>query len=115
MAPVLLNLASHPLTLLWILAVHGRMDREQQSDSYSNMRCIMASRQNSVLAIYPLCLPPLRQRHVGKLYYSFSDNTPCSTRVDMLATGDVPILISLPQIQNLGMTLEPDPKGAKIT
>ena len=33
----------------------------------------------------------------------------------MLDTGDVPILFSLPQMQNLGITLELDPKGAKIT
>ena len=32
----------------------------------------------------------------------------------MLETGDVPILFSLPQMQNLGITLELDPKGAKI-
>ena len=33
----------------------------------------------------------------------------------MLQTEDVPILFSLPQRKNLGMTLELDPKGAKIT
>ena len=33
----------------------------------------------------------------------------------MLETGDVPILYSLPQMQNLGITLELAPKGAKIT
>ena len=33
----------------------------------------------------------------------------------MLETGDVPILFSLPQMQNLGLTLGLDPKGAKIT
>ena len=33
----------------------------------------------------------------------------------MLETGDVPILFSLPQMKNLGMTDELDPKGDKIT
>ena len=33
----------------------------------------------------------------------------------MLETGNVPISFSLPQIQNLGMTVELDPKGDKIT
>ena len=33
----------------------------------------------------------------------------------MLETGDLPVLFSLPQMQNLGITLELDPKGAKIT
>ena len=32
----------------------------------------------------------------------------------MLETGDVPILFSLPQKQNLGITFELDPKGFKI-
>ena len=35
--------------------------------------------------------------------------------VDVLETGDVPILFSLPQMRNLGMTIELDPQGDKIT
>ena len=34
----------------------------------------------------------------------------CSTRVDVLDTGNVPFLFSLPQMKNLGMTIELDPK-----
>ena len=45
----------------------------------------------------------------------FPTKPPCSTRVYVLETGDVPILFSPPQMQNLGITLELDPKGAKIT
>ena len=45
----------------------------------------------------------------------FPTKPPCSTRVDVLETGGVPILFSLPQMQNLGVTLELDPKEAKIT
>ena len=33
----------------------------------------------------------------------------------MLETGDVPILFSFSQMKNLGMTMELDPKGDKIT
>ena len=33
----------------------------------------------------------------------------------MLETGDVPNLFSLSQMKNLGMTIEMDPKGDKIT
>ena len=33
----------------------------------------------------------------------------------MLETGALPVLFALPQMQNLGVTLELDPKGAKIT
>ena len=35
--------------------------------------------------------------------------------VDVLETGDVPILFTLPQMRNLGMTIELDPQGDKIT
>ena len=38
----------------------------------------------------------------------------CSTKVDVLETGNVPILFSLPQMKILGMTVELDPKGDKI-
>ena len=40
---------------------------------------------------------------------------PCSTMVDVFETGDVPILFSLPQMRNLGTTIELDPQGDKIT
>ena len=40
---------------------------------------------------------------------------PCSTKVDALETGDVPILFSLSQMKNLGTTFELDPNGDKIT
>ena len=44
----------------------------------------------------------------------FPTKLSCSTRVDVLETGDVPILFSLPQMNNLGITIEFDPKGDKI-
>ena len=40
---------------------------------------------------------------------------PCSTKVDVLETSDVPILVSLSQMKNLGTTIELDPKRDKIT
>ena len=45
----------------------------------------------------------------------FPTKPPCSASVDVLETGDIPILFSLPQMQNLGIPLDLDPKGAKIT
>ena len=45
----------------------------------------------------------------------FSTAPPCSSKVDVLETGDVPILFSLPQMKHLGMTIEVDQKGHKIT
>ena len=46
---------------------------------------------------------------------NFPTTPPCSTKVDVLGTGDVPILFSLSQMKNLGATTELDPKGDKIT
>ena len=45
----------------------------------------------------------------------FPTTTPCSTRVDVLETGDVPILFSLSQMKNVGITIELNPKGDNIT
>ena len=45
--------------------------------------------------------------------FHFPAIPPCSTKVDVLETGDVPILSSLPQMKNLGIEL--DPKGDKVT
>ena len=45
----------------------------------------------------------------------FPTTPPCSTKVDVLETGDVPILFSPSQMKNLGMTFELDPKRDKIT
>ena len=45
----------------------------------------------------------------------FPTAQPCSTKVAVLETGDVPILFSLPQMKMLGMIVELDPKGDKIT
>ena len=35
--------------------------------------------------------------------------------VDVLETGDVTVLFSLPLMRNLGMTIELDPEGGKTT
>ena len=48
-------------------------------------------------------------------FIHFPTTPACSTGVDVLETGDVPILLSLPQIENFGITFQLDPKGAKIT
>ena len=45
----------------------------------------------------------------------FPTRPTCSTTVDVLETGDVPILFSLPQMRNLGMTIGLDPQGDKVT
>ena len=45
----------------------------------------------------------------------FPTAPPCSTKVDVLETGDVPSLFSFLQMKNLDMTTELDPKGDNIT
>ena len=45
----------------------------------------------------------------------FPTTPPCSTEVDVLEARNVPILLSFPQMKNLRMTIELDPKGDKIT
>ena len=45
----------------------------------------------------------------------FPTTPPCSTEVDVLETGDVPILFSFSQMKNLGTTIELDPQGDKMT
>ena len=47
----------------------------------------------------------------------FPTTPPCSTRVDVdvLETGNVPILFFLSQMENVGTTIELDPNGDKIT
>ena len=64
-----------------------------------------------VLCVCRLCDGDLQ----GKLYFHLPTKPPCSTRVDVLETGNVPFLFSLPQMKNLGTTVELDPKGDKIT
>ena len=46
---------------------------------------------------------------------NFPTTPPCSTRVDVLETGDLPFLFSLLRMENLGTTIELDSKGDKIT
>ena len=45
----------------------------------------------------------------------FPTTPPCSTKVDVLATSDVPFLFSLSRMKNLGTTIELDPKEDQIT
>ena len=45
----------------------------------------------------------------------FPTTPPCSTRVDVLETGNVPLLFSISHIKNLGKTIDWDPNGDKIT
>ena len=47
--------------------------------------------------------------------HHFPTTPPCSTGVDVLETGNVPISFSLPQMKNMGRTIELNPKGYKIT
>ena len=73
------------------------------------MHGIMALQRNSAAVTNLSCLPIQRQRPARKVaLFTFQQH-------HVLETGDVPILFSLPQMKNLGMTIELDPKGDKIT
>ena len=102
--------------LFWTLAAHGRLDQEPQSKDSRSMHRIMALRRNSAVVTHLLCSPTPRQKPARKscIIY-FPTIPPCSTMVDVLDTGGVPILFSLSQMKNLGTTVELDPKGIKIT
>ena len=50
-----------------------------------------------------------------KCIVHFPTRPPCSTEIDVLEQGTVPILMSLPQMQNLGMSLNLHAKGNTIT
>ena len=76
----------------------------------------MALRQNFAVAISRVCLQTLRQNFFWEsCIIHFPTTHPCSTRADVLETGDVPILFSLSQMKNLCMTMKLDPTGDKIT
>ena len=80
------------------------------------MRCIVVLRQNSILAISLLCLPTLRQKLVGKvLLFIFRQNHHVLPELVCLRRAACLFFFSFPRMQILGITLELDPKGAKIT
>ena len=76
--------------------------------------CVVLWHYDRILPLQQVLLPTLRRRPVGKAVLSiFPTTPPCSTRVDVLKIGNVPIIFSLPQMKNLGTTVGLDPKGDK--
>ena len=72
----------------------------------------MALRRNFGVVINLSCSPTPRQKPAWKVASSiFQQHHHVLPKVDVLETGDVPILFSLPQMKNLGVTIELDPKG----
>ena len=104
-------------TLFWILAVHVRLDQKRQSKRFQKHALYYGittefCRCNKSLS----CLPNLRRRPVGKVVLSiFRQHLCVQPEWTFLRTGDVPVLFSLPEMKNLEMTIELDPKGDKIT
>ena len=79
------------------------------------MRCNRALQQSSVLAVSLLCMPTLKQKLVWKVVFSnFGQNHNVLPGLMCLRRATCP-LFALPEMQNLGITLELDLKGAKIT
>ena len=76
----------------------------------------MVLRQNFAVATKPLCSQTSETATcLESCIIHFPTTPPCSTMVDVLETGDVHIQFSLPPMRNLGMTVELDPQGNKIT
>ena len=80
------------------------------------MRCNMASRQNFDFATsFFVFANPETETCLESCIIHIPTTPPCSTRVDVLEKGKVPILFSLSKMKNSGMEIELDPKGDKIT
>ena len=103
-------------TLFWIMAAHGQLDQKRQLKGSRNMRCIVALRHSFALTTSPSCSPTLRRRFVTKLILSiFRQRLRVLPKLDVHETGNVPIFLSLPQMKNLGMIVQLDPNGDKIS
>ena len=91
------------------LVVHDQLDQERQSEGSRHVRCIVVWRQDSVLAVSLSVFANSEAETCRENCLVHFPTTPtCSTRVDVLETGDVPMLFFLLQMQNLGITLELD-------
>ena len=101
--------------LFWTLAAHGRLDQERQSNDSKSMYGVMALRRNAAVATIFVFANSETETCKESCIIHFPTIPPCSTKVDVLETGDVPILFSLSQEKNLGTTIELDPKGDKMT
>ena len=103
-------------TLFWILAAHGQLDQERQSKG-SKKRTLY----HGITTEFCRCNTSFvfanseTESCWENCIIHLPTTPPCSTTIDVLDTGDVPILFSHPQMKHLGMTIELDPKGDKIT
>ena len=108
-----MNLAHHPTHVVMDLGC-TRLDRDQQQKISENMHGIMTLQRNSAAKqIFRVC--QFRETCKEGCIVHFPTTPTCSTTVDLLETGDVRILFSLPQMRNLGTTVELDLQGDKIT
>ena len=115
MAAIPLNLSNHPTHVVLVWAAHDQLDQERQSED---------SRKHAmhygITTEFCLCNKSFvfvnseMETCWESCIIHFPTKPPCSTRVDVLETGNVPILFSVPQMKNLGMTDELDLKGDKL-
>ena len=83
---------------------------------FSNTLGIMAQRQNSAVATNPLCSQTHIQKPARKVaLFTFQQHHHVQPWLMCLRQVNVPILLSLPQMRNVGMTIELHPRGDKIT
>ena len=116
MAAIPLNLSNHPTHVVLVWAAHDQLDQERQSEDSRKhaMHCGINTEFCPCNTSFVFANSEMETCWESCIIH-FPTKPPCSTRVDVLETGNVPILFSLPQMKNLGMTNELDPKGDKIT
>ena len=82
-------------TLFWILAAHGQLDQERQSEGSRHMRCITAFTTEFCRCTKSFVFANSETESCWEnCIIHFPTTPPCSTRVDVHETGNVPILFS---------------------
>ena len=100
--------------------LHGWLGCTRSIGSRATIRIIqkhalyMAFHQRFTHATNPLCLPTLRWRLVGKVAL-FICRLHVRPELMCWKPRNVPVSFSVPQMKNVGMTIELDPKADKIT
>ena len=116
MAAIPLNLFNHQTHVVLVWAAHDQLDQERQSEDSRKHAMYYGITTEFCLCNKSFVFANSEMETCWEsCIIHFPTKPPCSTRVDVLETGNVPILFSLPQMKNLGMTNELDPKGDKIT
>ena len=103
-------------SLFWILVAHGQLDQERQSKRFQKHALTYGITQEFCRCNNSFVFANSETETCWESCINhFPTTPPWSIRVDVLETGNVPFLLSLPHMKNLGMTIESDPKEDNIT